>query len=135
MVPWKNWTRIFLAFPLVCLCELVAAQYCWAQMGPAPLDTTGLLIRWLLFILGVVAIFFLFYKPVYGILLKYYSPSYCKQVVCSMMLLYLLGWISVGAFVLFDYGFMFFWMKWAFVVLAGLWVIWFAVVMLRSDGA
>ena len=58
-------------------------------------------LRWGLFVLGLVVIFFIFYKPVYGLLIKYYSPTYCKQVVWSMMLLYLLGWFSVGAFIFF----------------------------------
>ena len=102
--------------------------------GPAG-GNNVLLLHWSLFLLGVIAIVFIFYKPVYGMLLKYYHPDYCKQVVWSLMLLYLLGWIAIGAFVLFEYGFMFFWLKWVFVFLAGLWVIWFCVVLFRKNDA
>ena len=112
---------------------LVLTPDVWAQLTATPGDTSGVLIRWLLFVLGGITIFFIFYKPVYGILVKYYHPSYCKQLVLAMMMLYFLSWISIALFVLFDYGFMFFWIKWVFVFLAGLWVIWFIVVMLRSD--
>jgi hypothetical protein len=90
-------------------------------------------VRWSIFALGIVGIILLFYMPIYGLLVKYYHPSSCKQLVLAMMVLYLLGWMSVGAFVFFDYGFLFFWMKWVFVFLAGLWVIWFVVVILRAE--
>jgi hypothetical protein len=98
-------------------------------------DTTGAIIRGGLFALGFVTITFIFYKPVYGLLVRYYHPSFCRQVVLSMILLYLLGWMSLGAFVIFDFGFWYFWIKWVFVFLGSLWLIAFAVIMLRGGTA
>jgi hypothetical protein len=98
-------------------------------------DVTSVILRGSLFVLGLVTIVFIFYKPVYGLLVRYYHPSYCRQVVLSMLLLYVLGWLSLGAFIIFDVGFLYFWIKWVFVFLGALWMIAFAVIMLRGSRA
>ncbi len=96
-------------------------------------DATGIILRGSLFVLGLVTIIFIFYKPVYGLLVRYYHPSYCRQVVLSMLLLYVLAWLSLGGFIIFDVGFHYFWIKWVFVFLGSLWIITFAVIMLRGS--
>ena len=96
-------------------------------------DATGIILRGGLFTLGLVTIVFIFYKPVYGLLVRYYHPSYCRQVVLSMLLLYVLGWLSLGGFVIFDVGYHYFWVKWVFIFLGALWLISFLVIMLRGE--
>ena len=102
-----------------------------APTGPS--DATEIILRGGLFTLGLVAVIFIFYKPVYGLLVRYYHPSYCRQVVLSMLILYVLGWLSIGSFVIFDVGYLYYWVKWVFIFLGALWLIVFAVIMLRGS--
>lgn len=123
----------------VCMGSLAAAAASMPELALAAqagaTDVTSVILRGGLFILGLVTIVFIFYKPVYGLLVRYYHPSYCRQVVLSMLFLYVLGWLSLGAFIIFDVGFLYFWIKWVFVFLGALWMISFAVIMLRGSGA
>jgi|GEM_PF-1310876 len=88
-----------------------------------------------IFILGLVIIWFVFYKLVYPFLLRYYSPFYCKTLFWSMFLLYSMAWISVSVYRIFEIGFFYGWAKWIFAFMGAIWLIWFLVVMLRKDSS
>jgi len=115
--------------------ELAAAMPAHAQWITGQADASQLAIGWAIFILGLVAIVFIFYKPVYGLLINYYSPSYCKEIVLSMMLLWVIGWMATSSFLIFSFGFSYPWLSWVYVSLGGLWIIWFAVVMMRNSAS
>lgn len=87
------------------------------------------------FIIGLVLLWFLFHKLLYPLLLKYYHPSYCKNLFWSLLGLYGLAWITVATYVLFDIGFQIHFMKWVFVFIGVIWIIWFVIIMLKKDNA
>jgi hypothetical protein len=89
----------------------------------------------LVFIIGMVLIWFLLHKLLYSLLLRYYHPSYCKELFWSLLMLYGLAWVTIGSYVLFDVGFKYGILKWVFVFLGIIWIIWFLVIMFKKDKA
>ena len=89
----------------------------------------------LIFIIGLVLLWYLFYKLLYPFLLKYYHPSYCKNLFWSLLLLYGLGWLTIATYLLFDIGFRYNIMKWIFIFLGVIWIIWFLVIILKKEKA
>ena len=105
-----------------------------AQDIPGPdNEPRNYFIRGGIFIVGLVLIWFLFYKLIYPFLLGYYSPRYSKNLFWSMFLLYMLAWLSISNYVLFGIGFYYHWAKWIFVFSGAIWMIWFVVIMFRKD--
>ena len=72
---------------------------------------------------------------VYPFLLKYYHPSYCKKLFWSLLLLYGLAWIAIAAYILFEFGFRIHLLKWVFVFIGVIWIIWFMIILLKKDEA
>ncbi|HLP45807.1 MAG TPA: hypothetical protein VK469_07675 [Candidatus Kapabacteria bacterium] len=89
----------------------------------------------LTFIVGFILLWFLFHKLIYPFLLKYYHPEYCKKLFWSLIMLYGLAWITIGAYVIFDFGFRIHAMKWIFLFIGVIWIIWFLVIILRKDAS
>ena len=89
----------------------------------------------LVFIVGLILLWFLFHKLLYPFLLKYYHPVYCKSLFWSLLILYGLAWITIGAYVVFDIGFRIHMMKWVFVFIGVIWIIWFIIIMLKKNKA
>jgi len=87
----------------------------------------------LIFIVGLILLWFLFHKLLYPFLLKYYHPIYCKNLFWSLLMLYGLAWVTIGAYVIFDIGFRIHMMKWVFVFIGVIWIIWFIIIMLKKD--
>lgn len=98
-------------------------------------DSPNYFLGGLCFVVGLILLWLLFHKLIYPIFLKYYSPSYCKKLFWSLIMLYGLGWIAIGSYVIFDIGFRISSMKWLFVFVGILWIIWFIVIMLKKDRA
>lgn len=90
-------------------------------------------LKGLVFIIGLLLLWFLFHKLLYPFLLKYYHPIYCKSLFWSLLMLYGLAWVTVGSYVIFDFGFRLHMMKWVFVFIGVIWIIWFIIIMLRKD--
>lgn len=102
-------------------------------------DAKNYFARTAIFIAVFVALWFLLYQFAYRLLLKYYSPRYCKDLFWSLFLLYGLAWLSISAYIIFEIGFFYQWFylwgKWIFVFIGALWLIWFMVIMLKKDTA
>ncbi len=81
------------------------------------------LLNWLLLFFGFAVIWFIPYKVLYPIFLKYYRPDYCKVLFWSIFSLYGLAWFHLSLYWLFETGFFYFWIRWAAVFLAVLWLI------------
>lgn len=90
-------------------------------------------LRSAIFLAGVVVIWFIFYKLVYPFLRKYYSSAYSQTLFWSMFLLYFMAWITISAYVIFEVGFYYHWLKWVFVFFGAIWFIWLLVVLLKKD--
>lgn len=98
-------------------------------------DSNSYFMSGLVFIVGLILLWFLFYKLLYPFLLKYYHPSYCKKLFWSLLMLYGLAWITIGSYVLFEFGFRIDVLKWVFVFIGVIWIIWFLVIILKKDEA
>jgi hypothetical protein len=112
---------------------LACAAPAFAQDAMAQGGGLSSVLKITMFIIGLAAIFVIFYFMVYPILLKYFHPDYCKKLCISMMLLYTLGWFSFGAYVLFDFGYGLDWLRWVLLFISALWLVWFATVMFKKD--
>lgn len=100
------------------------------DLGPPPPNPV---IQWGLFIAPFILLWFIFYKLIYPFLLKYYTPKYCRSLFWSMFGLYSMGWLAISAYVIFDIGFRVDWIKWVFVFIGAVWLIWFIVIMFKKD--
>ncbi|MCP4214803.1 MAG: hypothetical protein GY765_09100 [bacterium] len=92
-------------------------------------------IKGAIFTVGLLMFWVLFYYLIYPSLLKYYSPGYSKKLFWSLILLYSISWICLGAYVLFEVGFYIEWLKYVFAVIGALWLIWFITIMASKDRA
>jgi hypothetical protein len=98
-------------------------------------ETPNIFMNGLIFIIGLVLLWFLFYRLLYPFLLKYYHPAYCKDLFWSLLLLYGLAWLAIATYLLFDIGFRYNIMKWIFIFLGVIWIIWFLVIILKKEKA
>ncbi|MCK4762909.1 MAG: hypothetical protein KAW12_12000 [Candidatus Aminicenantes bacterium] len=98
-------------------------------------DSKSFFMNGVIFIASLALLWFLFYKLLYPFLLKYYQPSYCKKLFWSLLMLYGLGWITIGSYILFEFGFRIDLLKWVFVFIGIIWIIWFLLIMLKKDEA
>ncbi|NIM12925.1 MAG: hypothetical protein GTO45_12430 [Candidatus Aminicenantes bacterium] len=96
-------------------------------------ETPNIFMNGLIFIVGLVLLWFLFYRLLYPFLLKYYHPSYCKNLFWSLLLLYGLAWLTIATYLLFDIGYRYNIMKWIFVFIGVIWIIWFLVIILKKE--
>ena len=86
-----------------------------------------------IFVGVLILIWFIFYKIVYPFYLRYYNPTYCKQLFRSLVMLYGLCWITTSFYVLYETGFRHTWLRWVFVFLGVLWFISFLFMMLKKQ--
>lgn len=138
----RRWIFFFFIFYLVGLGTFdmsESMQSCALAQGTEISDTGGAknyFLRGGGFILGFVILWFFFYKLVYPhVLLRYYSPGYCKNLFWSIFLLYSMAWLSISTYVIFEIGFRYYWAKWVFVFFGALWLIWLMVILLKKDTA
>lgn len=99
------------------------------EMGDSPNYFLGGLV----FIIGLVLLWFLLHKLLYPFLLKYYSPGYCKDLFWSLFILYGLAWVTIGTYALFDIGYKYSILKWVFLFMGIIWIIWFLIIILKKD--
>ncbi len=104
-----------------------------AQENP---DDTGsaknYFLRSAVFVVGIALLWFVFYKLVYPFLRKYYSAGYSQTLFWSMFLLYCLAWMTISTYVIFEVGFHYHWLKWVFVFIGAIWLIWLLVILLKK---
>lgn len=107
------------------------AETLGAQEAPAYEQPDNVLLRSVAVVLVLAGTWFILYKLVYPFFLRYYRPSFCKNIFWTHFILYSLTWLLLASYVVFDFGFYFFWMKWVAAFLCVLWLISTVVLMLR----
>ncbi len=110
-------SRALLAL-VVTLPAFVSAQ----EAAPEYAQPDTPLLKWLLVIGGLVAIFFVLYKIIYPYFLRYYSHDFSRTIFWTLWLLYTLTWLFLSSYLL-EYGFYVDWLKWIGAFLAVIWLI------------
>jgi len=109
-----------------------------AQDAAQPVEeeaSTNYFMGILVFLVGAGLLWFLLHKMLYPYLLRFYHPTYCKNLFWSLFLLYGLAWSTIGVYILFDWGYRSDILKWVFVFIGIIWIIWFIIIMLKKEKA
>jgi len=85
----------------------------------------------LIFVLGFVVLWFVFYMILYRFLLNYYPPGHSKNLFWSIFLLYSLTWTTIMYYLLVD-NFYVQWLKWVLLFLSAIWMIWLVIILFQK---